>query len=102
MRRAIVSVWLVASTVTLSFFALFIALFGERQETIHRIARLWARMYLAVAGIKVRTGDGWCLLRMSLHEPVMPLNVESDVLGGVSRIMEIIGTFLKNNEGLEF
>ena len=32
----------------------------------------------------------------------MPLNVESDVPGGVSRIMEIIGTFLKNNEGLEF
>lgn len=56
MRRAIVSVWLVASTVALSFFALFIALFGERQETIHRIAHLWARMYLAVAGIKVRTG----------------------------------------------
>ena len=53
-------------------------------------------------GVKLKTEDGWCLLRMSLHEPVMPLNVESDVPGGVSRIMEIIGTFLKNNEGLEF
>ena len=54
MRKAFVAVWLVASTVILSFFALFIALFGDRQETIHRLARLWARMYLAVAGIEVR------------------------------------------------
>ncbi len=54
MRKAVIAVWLVTSTVTLSFFALFIALFGNRQETVHRLARLWARMYLAVAGIEVR------------------------------------------------
>lgn len=54
MRKAFAAVWLVASTVIMSFFALFIALFGARQETIHRMARLWARMYLAVAGIEVR------------------------------------------------
>ena len=28
---------------------------------------------------------GWFLLRMSLHDPVMPLNVESDTAGGVPR-----------------
>jgi len=54
MRKAFAAVWLVTSTITMSLFALFIALFGARQETIHRLARLWARMYLAVAGIKVR------------------------------------------------
>ena len=54
MRKVIVAVWLVSSTIVLSLFALFIALFGDRQETIHRIGRLWARMHLGVAGIDVR------------------------------------------------
>lgn len=30
--------------------------------------------------------DGWWLLRMSLHDPVMPLNIESNVEGGVAAI----------------
>lgn len=30
--------------------------------------------------------DGWLLLRMSLHDPVMPLNIESNVEGGVKVI----------------
>ena len=54
MRRATVLVWLVLSTITLSLVALLVALFGDREETIHRMARLWAKMYLAVAGINVR------------------------------------------------
>lgn len=29
---------------------------------------------------------GWFLLRMSLHDPVMPLNIESDIEGGVENI----------------
>lgn len=54
MRKVIVAVWLVSSTIILSLFALFVALFGDRQETIHRIGRFWARMHLGVAGIDVR------------------------------------------------
>jgi phosphomannomutase len=30
--------------------------------------------------------EGWFLLRMSLHDPLMPLNIESDVEGGVRQI----------------
>lgn len=30
--------------------------------------------------------DGWFLLRMSLHDPVMPLNLESNLKGGISSI----------------
>jgi phosphomannomutase len=30
--------------------------------------------------------EGWFLLRMSLHDPVMPLNIESNVNGGVKKI----------------
>lgn len=43
-------------------------------------------------GIRVRClapeEQGWFLLRLSLHDPVMPLNIESDVVGGVERIEE--------------
>lgn len=31
-------------------------------------------------------GESWWLLRMSLHDPVMPLNIESNVEGGVAAI----------------
>lgn len=54
MRRVTAVVWLVLSTITLSLVALLVALFGDREETIHRIARLWAKMYLAVTGIEAR------------------------------------------------
>ena len=41
-------------------------------------------------GLRVSCGnadeDGWWLLRMSLHDPVMPLNIESNVEGGVDAI----------------
>ena len=32
--------------------------------------------------------NGWFLLRLSVHDPVMPLNVESDVAGGVKMILQ--------------
>ena len=31
-------------------------------------------------------GAGWLLIRKSLHDPVMPMNVESDIPGGVEKI----------------
>ena len=39
-------------------------------------------------------GDGWFLLRMSLHDPLMPLNIESDSKGGVRVIAEKLMAFL--------
>lgn len=38
---------------------------------------------------------GWFLLRKSLHDPVLPLNIESDVKGGVERIWQKIDDLLK-------
>jgi phosphomannomutase len=32
--------------------------------------------------------DGWFLLRLSLHDPLMPLNVESNMAGGVAVIIK--------------
>ena len=33
-------------------------------------------------GVRINTGCGWILVRMSVHDPVMPINLESDVIGG--------------------
>ena len=45
-------------------------------------------------------GDGWFLLRLSVHDPIMPLNIESNIEGGVNVIMEQVERFVKTCEGL--
>ena len=45
--------------------------------------------------------DGWFLLRLSVHDPVLPLNVESDVPDGVQRmLLELLGV-LKGCAGID-
>ena len=39
-------------------------------------------------------GDGWVLLRLSLHDPLMPLNIESDRAGGAKQIAAALANFL--------
>lgn len=46
-------------------------------------------------------GDGWFLLRLSVHDPIMPLNIESDSVGGVDIIYNKLNEFLKTTSGLE-
>jgi phosphomannomutase len=45
--------------------------------------------------------NGWFLLRLSLHDPLMPLNIESDVKGGVKAITSRLGQLLKRFEYLD-
>ena len=57
-------------------------------------------------GIRVsfdkENGDGWFLLRLSVHDPIMPLNIESDSVGGVEKIYNQFYQFLKTTKGLEY
>ena len=57
-------------------------------------------------GIRVsfdkENGDGWFLLRLSVHDPIMPLNIESDSVSGVKKIYDNFYEFLKTTEGLEY
>ena len=46
-------------------------------------------------------GDGWFLLRLSVHDPIMPLNIESDSEGGVEVILGKLQEFLKTTSGLK-
>ncbi len=44
-------------------------------------------------GLRVSVNDGWFLLRLSVHDPVMPMNIESDSKGGVRKFLEEISEF---------
>jgi phosphomannomutase len=46
-------------------------------------------------------GAGWFLLRLSLHDPLMPLNIESRIQGGVKHIATQLYSFLKQFEELD-
>ncbi|WP_155973014.1 phosphomannomutase/phosphoglucomutase [Streptococcus ruminantium] len=39
-------------------------------------------------------GEGWLLLRMSLHEPLLVLQVENDQAGHIPAVLQTISTFL--------
>ncbi len=45
--------------------------------------------------------DGWFLLRLSLHDPVLPLNVESNVAGGVEKIKNRLIMFFETVSKLD-
>lgn len=44
---------------------------------------------------------GWILLRKSLHDPIMPLNIESSVDGGCEKIKDILRPVLLKFEGID-
>lgn len=44
---------------------------------------------------------GWLLLRLSVHDPIMPLNIESDVAGGVMNIAREFYDFLSDCEDID-
>ena len=46
-------------------------------------------------------GDGWFLLRMSLHDPVLALNIESDREGGAAVIANQIYPLLRDRKELD-
>ena len=56
-------------------------------------------------GIRVQcrgeSEDGWFLLRMSLHDPVMPLNVESNIQGGIPIIVRRLKCLLEEFKNLD-
>ena len=45
--------------------------------------------------------EGWCLLRKSLHDPLLPMNMASDEKGGCEKIRKIMTDFLSQYDQLE-
>ena len=50
---------------------------------------------------KSTTEDGWFLLRLSLHDPVIPLNIESNTNQGINSIANRLLTFFQDFEALD-
>lgn len=48
-----------------------------------------------------RPSGGWFLLRLSVHDPVLPLNCESDVPGGVKKMLTALYQVLKDVKGVD-
>lgn len=46
-------------------------------------------------------GDGWFLLRLSVHDPILPLNMESNSPGGVEQIEKKVREFFHTCEGVD-
>jgi phosphomannomutase len=44
---------------------------------------------------------GWFLMRLSLHDPVIPINIESDIEGGVKNIASKLVEFLRDKSYLD-
>lgn len=57
----------------------------------------WKEVSENYEGMKVncteRNEDGWFLIRTSLHEPLLVLNLESDLNGGIDSILNKLGVF---------
>ena len=86
--------------------------FGPYGESVIAALTDWAKAQEGVSlagdnfeGVRVNfspeRGNGWCLLRMSLHEPLMPLNIESDDVGGVDKIANELYPVLKGFDKLD-
>ncbi|MBQ7129208.1 MAG: phosphomannomutase/phosphoglucomutase, partial [Clostridia bacterium] len=52
-------------------------------------------------GIRISINNGWFLLRLSVHDPIMPLNIESDDQNGCKPIGKFVYEFLKNYDKLD-
>lgn len=52
-------------------------------------------------GIRISTENGFFLLRMSVHDPVMPMNFESREKGGIQKDIEDIKEFFKQFDKLD-
>ena len=65
----------------------------------------WEEVTPNYEGIRVacksETEKGWFLLRLSLHDPVIPLNIETNINGGVSQIAFRLLSFLEQFSQLD-
>lgn len=52
-------------------------------------------------GVRISTENGFFLLRLSVHDPVMPMNFESNVKGGIEKDTESLKSFLEQFDKLD-
>ena len=77
---------------------------GELQANAEKVPG-WSLEKENFEGVRVNCdaehGNGWLLLRKSLHEPIMPLNIESDSVGGTKKIAEALYGLIADEKTLD-
>ena len=65
----------------------------------------WALADNNFEGVRVNLdeqhGNGWFLLRLSLHDPLLPLNIESSSCGGAKQIAQELSGFITGYDKLD-
>jgi phosphomannomutase len=62
----------------------------------------WERTPDNFEGVHVTVPNGWILVRKSLHDPQMPINIESNLEGGATALKQQVVAFLAAFDALEF
>lgn len=52
-------------------------------------------------GVRINFPNGWCLLRKSLHDPILPMNMAADEVGGCDAIKTVMAEFLAAYDQLD-
>lgn len=52
-------------------------------------------------GVRININGGWFLLRLSVHDPILPLNIENDNKGVCAEIAKELKQFLSNFDKLD-
>ena len=72
--------------------------FAESQENFHIVEPNYE-------GVRISFNDeavhGWMLVRMSLHDPIIPMNIETNEIGGVAVVLDRIRPFFEKYESLD-
>lgn len=72
--------------------------FAEGNESFHIVEPNYEGVRISFDDEEVQ---GWLLIRMSLHDPIMPMNIETNNEGGIEKVLERIRPFFKGFEHLD-
>lgn len=72
--------------------------FASEQELFHIVEPNYEGVRISFRDEEVQ---GWMLIRMSLHDPIMPMNVETNNEGGIDKVLERIRPFFRSYEHLD-
>ncbi len=70
---------------------------GEPELQVHLVTPNYEGVRVQFTGAV----NGWFLLRKSLHDPIMPLNIEAEEAGGCKRIAKALQGCLKTVSGMD-
>lgn len=72
--------------------------YAEKQPAFHVVPKNYEGIRIS---FDESHGKGWCLLRKSLHDPILPMNIESNAPGGCKVIARQMLTFLQQFDQLD-